>query len=233
MFPTGSPAPLFCCSIFCQENLLLWAINGRLMKIFALEVKDLLQGGAQHYNPSPCHLGQCMFTCGTHHKSPYSSCMGYMPRVYLPWKQDSKGSSHADACWISLQYETVCSQRAQPDLGIWKHSRFTYTVRALLSEGQKLSHWQQETPRQEVWRQPEWGVWVQTLPCPSCSFPAAMKGSQRTMSTLPYFKKLAWNNYIESPSSLYSTRTQRKISGLIKEVEQHSHMWCTDKEPAT
>ena len=111
--------------------------------------------------------------------------------------------------------------------------RFPYTVRALLSEGQKLSHWQQEASRQEVWRQAERGVWVQTVPCPSCSFPAAMKGSRRTMSTLPHFKKLTRNNYSVSLSSLYSIRIQRKMSGLIKEVEQLSHKGWIDKEFAT
>jgi len=66
--------------------------------------------------------------------------------------------------------------------------RFPYKVRALLSEGQKLSNWQQEALRQEVWSGAEWGVWVQTLPCPSCSSLAATKGHGEQWTLYPISK---------------------------------------------
>lgn len=89
--------------------------------------------------------------------------------------------------------------------------RVSYTVRALLSEGQKLFHRQQEASRQEAWRQAEWGVWVQTLPCPSYSFLADTKGSWRTMNTLPHFKNLAWNNYSVSQFSMFNKNTEENV----------------------
>jgi len=58
MFPTGFPAPQFCCSIFCQEILLLWAKNGSLRDPFALKVQGHLLGGAQRHNPLVYHLSQ-------------------------------------------------------------------------------------------------------------------------------------------------------------------------------
>lgn len=175
---------------------------------FAPKVEALLLGGAQKCNPSVC---QWMLTCGAHYSSRYSSSMGSMPRIYLPWKKREQrqqavmlmhAGSHCNIGW------DVARGHSQT----WEFGntpRFPYTVRALLSEGQKSSHWQQEASRQEVWRQAEWGVWVQTLPCPSCSFPAAMKGSQRTINTLPHFKKLTWNNYLVSLSSLHTEENVR------------------------
>lgn len=42
MFPTGFPAPQFCCSILCQEILLLWDKNESLTNPFAPRVEGLL-----------------------------------------------------------------------------------------------------------------------------------------------------------------------------------------------
>lgn len=46
MFPTDFPTPQFCCSVLCQEILILWAKNGSLTNSFALKVEGLLLGSA-------------------------------------------------------------------------------------------------------------------------------------------------------------------------------------------
>lgn len=204
MFPTGFLTPEFCCSILCQEILLLWARNG---KAFGLRVKRLHLGGAQRCNPSVCQLGQWTLSCFLQEPRELLDCM---PRVYPPWKRESKqdcisghGSHH------SMGRDVVRGHSQTWEFG--STPRFPYTVRALLSEGQKLFHRQQEASRQEVWRQAVWGVWVQTLPCPSCCFPADTKGSWRTMSTLPHFKNLAWNNYSVFQFSMFNKNTEENV----------------------
>lgn len=196
------PTPQFCCSVLCQEILLLWARNGSLTKPFALKVEGLL-GGAQRCNPSLCHLGQWIFTC-------------MLQGTVCP-ESISHGNQRAKAAVMLLKaasHHSVGWDVARGHSQTWEFGsapRFPYTVRALLSEGQKLFHRQQEACRQEVWRQAERGVWVQTLPCPSCCFPADTKGSWRTMSTLPHFKNLAWNNYSVSQFSTFNKNTGENV----------------------
>lgn len=146
-------------------------------------------GGAQKRNPSVSHLGQCTITSQSVLQEPAQFLYGLCARVFFLWKPRSEGGSHADACWLSSQYWTGHSQRAQPDLGIWKHSQLPiYSWSFIVWRANSLADSRKHL-RQEVWRQAELDVWVQTPPGPSCSFPAATKGSQRTMGTWPHFKK--------------------------------------------
>lgn len=50
MCPTGILAPQFCCSILCQEILLLWDKIVSFTNSFALKVEGLILDGAQRCN---------------------------------------------------------------------------------------------------------------------------------------------------------------------------------------
>lgn len=211
MFPTGFPTPEFCCSILCQEILLLWTRNG---KAFGLRVKRLHVGGAQRCNSSVCQLGQWTLSCFLQEPRELLDCM---PRVYLPWKRESKqdcisghGSHH------SMGRDAVRGHSQTWEFG--STPRFPYTVRALLSEGQNYF----TDSRKHLGRKSEDKQYevceCKHFPALPAAFQQTRKGHGEQWALYPILKILH-GIITQYFSFLCSTRIQRKMSGLIKEVE--------------
>lgn len=140
MFPTGFPAPQFCCSIFCQEILLLCGKNGSLTNPFALQVEGLLLGGAQKRNPAvSTEVSERLpvVRAAEAHTAPVrAACPGFT-------SHGNKGTKTAVVLMHAGSHRNMGRDVARGHSQTWEFGstpRFPYTVRALLSEGQKLSH---------------------------------------------------------------------------------------------
>lgn len=158
IFPTGCPAPQLCCSFFRQGDPVVVAQKWKPYKSLCPQHRGSPPRWCTETKSfsllSSVNSLPVVHTTAAHTASVWAACPGFT----------SHGNKRARTAVVLMHAGSHCNigrDVARGHSQTWEFGsspRFPYTVTALLSEGQKWSHWQQEASRQEAWRQAQWGV---------------------------------------------------------------------------